>query len=91
MNRKTLTGKCVMVLGTTSGAGKSWLNSAQPASASASMSDWMNVTARAWRAGSVVVMDVNTGAIRAMATGADPGDLSSLEDPATVEALRGAR
>jgi acetyl-CoA synthetase len=30
-------------------------------------------------------------AIRAMATGADPGDLSSLEDPATVEALRGAR
>lgn len=30
-------------------------------------------------------------AIRAMATGADPGDLSSLEDPATVDALRGAR
>ncbi|MEZ5179960.1 MAG: hypothetical protein R2746_17215 [Acidimicrobiales bacterium] len=30
-------------------------------------------------------------AIRAMATGNDPGDLSSLEDPATVEALRGAR
>ena len=28
MNRKTLTGKCVMVLGTTSGAGKSWLTTA---------------------------------------------------------------
>ncbi len=29
--------------------------------------------------------------IRAVATGADPGDLSSLEDPATVDALRSAR
>ncbi len=30
-------------------------------------------------------------AIRAVATGADPGDLSSLEDPTTLDALRGAR
>ena len=30
-------------------------------------------------------------AIRAAATGSDPGDLSSLEDPATVDALRNAR
>ena len=28
MNRQTVTGKCVMVLGTTSGAGKSWLTTA---------------------------------------------------------------
>jgi acetyl-CoA synthetase len=30
-------------------------------------------------------------AVRAVATGKDPGDLSSLEDPATVEAVRAAR
>jgi acetyl-CoA synthetase len=30
-------------------------------------------------------------AVRAVVTGADPGDLSSLEDPATVEAVRMAR
>ena len=30
-------------------------------------------------------------AIRAAVTGADPGDLSSLEDPATVDAVRNAR
>ncbi len=30
-------------------------------------------------------------AIRATATGADPGDLSSLEDPSTIDALRAAR
>jgi acetyl-CoA synthetase len=30
-------------------------------------------------------------AVRAVATGKDPGDLSSLEDPATIEAVRAAR
>jgi acetyl-CoA synthetase len=30
-------------------------------------------------------------AVRAVATGRDPGDLSSLEDPATIEAVRAAR
>lgn len=30
-------------------------------------------------------------AVRAVALGKDPGDLSSLEDPATIEAVRGAR
>jgi len=30
-------------------------------------------------------------AIRATATGTDPGDLSSLEDPAAIDAIRGAR
>jgi acetyl-CoA synthetase len=30
-------------------------------------------------------------AVRAVASGKDPGDLSSLEDPATIEALKAAR